>query len=129
MDRAVLLRSGNGGARHHGNEAHRTSFQRIEQFLPCTIQGASQTKQNPKRGTDSACFELLKVARANIHLLRHGLLREVGPLPETSDIATKGDELAFWEWLHARIARECCPKDRLRNTSSGDVSMAWFVLL
>ena len=105
VDRAVLLRSGNGGARHHGNEAHRTLFQRTKQFLPCTAECASQTEQNPERGTDSACFELLKVSCANIQLLRHELLREVGPLPETSDIATKGNELVFWEWLHARISR------------------------
>ena len=102
----------------HGS---RLSFQRIKQFLPCTAEGASQTNQNPERGTDSACFELLKVSGANIQLLRHGLLREVGPLPETSDIATKGNELVFWEWLHARISRVSCPKDILRDTSSNDV--------
>jgi hypothetical protein len=115
-----LSRRGPGGPNRR-RPSQRTSFQSIKQFLPCTAEGASQTKQNPERGTDSASFELLKVSCANIQLLRHELLREVGPLPETSDIATKGNELVFWEWLHARISRVSCPKDILRDTSSSDV--------
>ena len=47
-------------------------------------------------------------------------------MPETGDIATEGDQLAFWEWLHARISRKSSSKDRLRNTSSPDVSWRGF---
>jgi hypothetical protein len=42
-------------------------------------------------------------------------------LPETSDIATEGNELAFWEWLHARISRKSSLKETPGDTSSIDV--------